>query len=96
MGKEYARQFYNSKQWQRTRYSYIVSKGGLCERCGAGGKMVHHKIYITPTNINQPEVTLNHANLELLCHDCHNLEHMGTQPTVKGLRFTDDGQLIPI
>jgi len=95
VAKEYAIKFYSSKAWHKTRYSYIVSKGGLCERCGAGAKLVHHKNYITPDNINDYTVTLNHNNLELLCQDCHNLEHMATQPTIKGLRFDSDGQLIP-
>lgn len=95
MAKEYAKQFYNSKAWNKTRYSYIVSKGGLCERCGAGAKLVHHKIYITPQNINDYTVTLNHNNLELLCQDCHNNEHASRQPTVKGLRFNDNGDIIP-
>jgi 5-methylcytosine-specific restriction endonuclease McrA len=92
--KEYAKHFYKSKAWQRTRYAYIVSRQGQCERCGAGGKIVHHKIYIDPTNIYNEAITLNHDNLELLCQDCHNKEHMGNEATTKGTRFDDNGQLI--
>jgi 5-methylcytosine-specific restriction endonuclease McrA len=97
--KEYAKAFYKSKAWQRTRYSYIVSKGGLCERCNAGGKIVHHKVYITPANINDEAIILNHANLELLCQDCHNKEHEKRQRAKvvnDGLEFTPDGQVSPL
>lgn len=74
------KQFYNSKEWQRCRASYISSVGGLCERCSAKGiirpgKIVHHKEYITSQNITNPVVLLNPDNLEYLCMDCHNAEH---------------------
>ncbi|MBE7145095.1 hypothetical protein BHL35_08985 [Bacillus cereus] len=39
----------------------------MCERCQSTGKIVHHKEYITPGSINDPEVTLSISNLELLC-----------------------------
>lgn len=74
--KEYAKIFYSSKAWQRCRDSYKASVGGLCERCKAKGQLrpaeiVHHVTHITPNNINDPFVTLNPANLEALCRDCH-------------------------
>ena len=31
--KPWAKQFYNSKEWQACREAYIASKQGLCERC---------------------------------------------------------------
>jgi 5-methylcytosine-specific restriction endonuclease McrA len=78
--KEYARAFYKSTAWQQCRAAYIKSVGGLCERCLAEGKIVpgyivHHKCYLTPDNILDPDVSLNWNNLEYLCHDCHNKEH---------------------
>jgi 5-methylcytosine-specific restriction endonuclease McrA len=97
MAREYAKRFYASKEWHITRHSYIIARGGICERCGAGARLVHHKVYITPMNITQPHITLNHANLELLCHDCHNLEHNNRMiPTVRGLTFDSNGNLIPL
>lgn len=36
---------------------------------------MHHKKHLTPKNINDPEITLNWDNLELLCLDCHQKEH---------------------
>ena len=76
MAREFAEGFYKSKTWQRCRASYIKSVGGLCERCYAAGIIrhgdtVHHKVHLTAENINDPAVTLNYANLELLCRDCH-------------------------
>ena len=96
MAKDYAKGFYKGKAWQRCREGYIQSVMGLCERCGAGGKIVHHKILLTPQNINDPEVTLNHSLLELLCQDCHTNEHLSSPPTVKGLRFDANGELYEI
>ena len=78
--RPFARSFYKSKAWQRTREAYAASKGGLCERClqsGAykAGEIVHHKQELTPENINEPEITLAWDNLELLCRDCHAKVH---------------------
>ena len=36
---------------------------------------MHHKIKLTPENINRPEVALNWRNLIALCKDCHLKEH---------------------
>ena len=54
----------------------MTKVGRLCERCLQRGKVVpadvvHHKIKITPQNINVPEITLNHENLMALCMPCH-------------------------
>src|SRR5690606_14296069 len=92
--KPWARKFYLSREWKRTREAYTRLRHGLCERCGAGCKIVHHKVYLTPQNIWDPSVTLNFANLELLCQECHNLEHHATVPAAGGLRFTADGDLV--
>ena len=59
----------------------MKSQGYLCERCIKKGEIkpaviVHHKIYLTPFNINDERVTLNPINLEALCKDCHNKEHI--------------------
>lgn len=58
----------------------MKSVGGLCERCLAKGlivpaEIVHHKIYLTPLNINDPSITTNFDNLEALCRKCHGEEH---------------------
>lgn len=90
-----AKRFYKSRTWQRCRNAYFESKFGLCERCSEPGKIVHHKKYINTANINDPFVTLNHDNLELLCQDCHNKEHFEKySPVREGLGFDSEGNLI--
>lgn len=74
--KEYAKSFYKSKAWRNVSKLYMNSKSYVCERCGGVGAICHHKKYITPYNINNPDITLNLDNLECLCQECHNKEHM--------------------
>ena len=74
--KPYAEKFYKSKSWQKVRNAYMRSQRSLCEICLANGiikpcEIVHHKIEITPDNINDPTVTLNWNNLQCVCRDCH-------------------------
>ena len=92
--KPWARQFYKSKAWKRCREGYIKSVYGLCERCQRPGWIVHHKVYLTPDNINDPNVSLNWDNLEYLCQDCHNREHHGNYPVRDGLMFDEQGNLM--
>ena len=100
MAKPFAKKFYNSKAWKECRKSYINSVHGLCERCLAKGiyepgYILHHKKYLTPDNINDPYITLNHDNLEYVCLDCHNEEHIGKYERIeKGLDFDMYGNLI--
>lgn len=103
MAKSFAKPFYNSMQWKQCRESYIrkmpAEKRGLCEECYKQGKHVlgeelHHKVWLTPRNIHDPNVTLNHDNLILLCYDCHKKIH--------GMRnencysFDSEGNMIPV
>lgn len=74
--RDFARAFYSSGAWKRCRAAYAKSVGGLCEVClrrglYQPGVIVHHKIFITPENVGQPDVVLNWDNLELVCRDCH-------------------------
>ncbi|MCQ2979507.1 MAG: HNH endonuclease [Clostridia bacterium] len=82
--------FYQSVEWKKCRKTFIISKYGLCERCGNPGTYVHHKEYITSSNVNDTNITLNFDNLELLCHDCHNNEHFSNVDYA----FDDNGNLI--
>lgn len=78
--REFAEAFYKSKTWQDCRNRFVQQKRGLCEVCLARGifkpgEIVHHKIHLTPENINDPGITLNPDNLMLLCRDCHATAH---------------------
>ena len=78
--KEFAKRFYSSNAWKECRKAYAKSKGNLCERCLAKGiitpaVIVHHKVYLTPDNIDNPNITLDWSNLECVCRACHEEEH---------------------
>ena len=80
----FAKEFYASWPWIKCQRSYKRSVGGLCERCWSKGLIVpgeevHHKIRLTPENINDPAIALNWDNLELLCKNCHLGEHRGVR-----------------
>ena len=90
MHEQFANAFYGSQAWKDCRQAYRKAKGGLCERCLAKGLVtagsrsmplqVHHKIELTPENIGDPNITLNWANLQLLCKDCHDEVHTAGSP----------------
>jgi len=72
--------FYTSRAWAKCRASFLADRGGLCELCLKKGLIepatqVHHKIHITPDNVNDPTITLNHDNLMALCDSCHHEQH---------------------
>ena len=94
VAKDWAKSFYKSKAWRDCRHAYFISRHGLCERCGGPGLIVHHRIYLTPQNINDPNVTLNWDNLELVCATCHQHEHFEGDATAEGLVFDSEGNLV--
>lgn len=67
--------FYKSKAWFIARNIKTNATQGKCERCGAVGEEVHHKIRLTTENVVDSNISINQENLELLCKDCHNDEH---------------------
>lgn len=78
--KDFAKEFYNSPAWKRTRESYRQYRGGLCEVCYAdgivkAGEIVHHKIELTPENITNVDIALGFDNLQLVCRECHAKAH---------------------
>ena len=92
--QDFAKAFYLSKAWRDTR-EYIYKRDmGLCVLCGKSCVIVHHKVYGTPQNINKPAITLSEDNLELLCRECHAIEHEGQLPTASGLMFDSEGNLV--
>lgn len=96
MAREFAKAFYKSAAWKDCRDSYAKKVGGLCERClrkgiYRPGIIVHHKVYLTPENLLDPSIALDHKNLELLCRDCHNDEHEKVRLRYK---FDEMGRII--
>ena len=80
MARGFAIKFYSSAAWRECREEYKRQKHYLCERClNRGllvpGVIVHHKQRVTPQTIDDPSITLNFDNLELLCRECHAAEH---------------------
>jgi 5-methylcytosine-specific restriction endonuclease McrA len=58
--REFARDFYSSKQWRRVRAYIFRRDSGLCVRCLSIGEVVHHITLLTPDNIG------DHASLSTL------------------------------
>ncbi len=103
VAREFSKKFYRSKAWKECR-EYIFKKyDGICVFCGKPGEEVHHKIFLRPSNIDDPEITLGENNLILLCKDCHFKEHEKTNPGFKSKRkkvvengcfFNEHGELV--
>jgi len=98
MAQEWAKAFYRSIAWLRCRASYIAKRiaidGGMCEECGEQlGYIVHHKVLLTPENINDPEIALNHDKLKYDCKQCHDKEegHFQNEDELP-YRFDETGQ----
>lgn len=98
MAREFAKSFYASRSWEQTRLAYLQSKHGLCEieGCTEPGVIVHHKVHITPKNINDPNITLAWGNLQLLCMTHHNQIHHGNGEVITrdDVCFNAYGELI--
>ena len=87
-------QFYHSKAWRRLARAFLISKNYICEICGKPAELAHHIKRITPSNICNPEITLNADNLQAVCIECHNTIHYGTGgAVVRGLEFDENGNL---
>ena len=57
--------------------------------------IVHHKTYLNDINVNDPNISLNWDNLEYLCIECHNKEHMTKNIEVRDdVKFDVDGNII--
>lgn len=78
-------EFYKSNQWKDCvkliREQRLNERGfNTCEYCGGDiGKAYdcigHHIKVLTIENINNPEITLNPDNIQLVHHGCHNRIH---------------------
>lgn len=77
MAQEFAKAFYNSEVWKQVRISILKRDSYLCQMrgCHNPAEEVHHKIKLTPDNINDPKITVNPGNLISLCSECHKQIH---------------------
>lgn len=102
MARDFAKSFYNSKEWQKVREAVLMRDKYLCQHCGRPAEEVHHIKHLSPENIGDPSVTLDMNNLVSLCKDCHFEEHRGEhgkgRQSNEGYQYTFDehGQLVKI
>jgi len=92
--RDFAKAFYLSKEWRRARAYIFKRDSGLCVKCGRPGEIVHHKTRLTAKNISNLSIALGEDNLELLCRDCHGIEHAYDLPTDRALMFDENGDLV--
>ena len=98
--KDYAATFYSSKAWQDCREAYKKKVNYLCEDClnkgiVKGCEEVHHIVFITPFNVNDPNITLNFKNLVALCRECHRARHNREDKKTKRYEVDESGRVIP-
>ncbi len=72
--------FYRRPAWKKCRSAFIKYResidGGMCMLCReAPGKIVHHRVHLNETTVNDPDIAYGFGNLEYVCLACHNLEH---------------------
>ena len=101
MAKDFARGFYDSPEWRKTREAYLSSVNYICEDCGGAACIVHHIEHITAANVDNPEITLNWDNLKAVCEKCHAEEHAkdkkafkGTAARLNGIAFDEEGNAV--
>jgi len=101
MAREFAKGFYDSPAWKGSgrkhgcRDAFLESKHWTCEDCGHRATIAHHKIWLTPANINDPEITLRWDNLKAVCYKCHkSIEHGNSSGVPAGYAFDSMGNLI--
>lgn len=93
MAREFAKAFYNSSAWKKAREYVLLRDHGACVKCGMAAEEVHHKIWLTPSNINDPSITLDSDNLISLCGNCHKKIHRPNEEENEYF-FDASGQLV--
>ena len=100
MAREFAKEFYNSTEWQMARRAALMRDNYLCVMCGAPAEEVHHIKHLSPDNIGDVSITMSLDNLESLCKACHFAEHRGDKGRQRMLNeqypyeFDENGQLV--
>lgn len=92
---ENVRQFYKSTAWRKCSKLKRLMAHGICEECGRAGWEVHHIIPLTAENVNDPNISINLDNLQLLCTSCHDAKRGNEEKEIRrDLQFDEDGNLI--
>lgn len=101
MAREFAKKLYRSTVWKTTRAIVLKRDNYLCQECGEPAQEVHHKIWLTSSNINNPDISVNPNNLVSLCRDCHfkihktsRMEAIEKKETGEEYEFDENGILI--
>ena len=108
LAREFAKEFYHSREWQKVRDYVLARDHYKCTRCPMPAEEVHHIIRLSPENINDVKITLNPENLISLCKDCHFAEHKREKEAGRrkangtsygdcreGFHFDENGMLVP-
>ena len=108
MAREFAKKFYDSKEWAAVRTYVLMRDRYRCTRCKNPAEEVHHIIRLSPENIWDVNITLNPDNLISLCKDCHFAEHKaekeaarrkangeGRKECADGFHFDENGLFVP-
>ena len=81
MAQLWAVSFYNSKAWKDLRQQLIIEAGYKCSKCGKSYLLEpwqlvgHHKMELTPENVDNVSIALNKDNIEVICKRCHDMVH---------------------
>lgn len=78
--------------WRKNDKNYIkLKEEGQDVRFG----IVHHREYLNESNFTDAWLAYAWENLELLCVECHNKEHMSKGDEVReDVKFDEEGRLI--
>jgi len=97
MARDFAKKFYESESWKQCREYILVKYNKICQKCKEHpAEIVHHIIWLTPSNINDPNITLGEDNLMPVCRECHAKIHEGVSATVDDVCFDENGDLVSI
>lgn len=95
MAKEFSEKFYHSQVWKYKRKEILHRDRYTCNTCKGRANEVHHKIELTPDNINDMRIALGNDNLISLCHDCHTKITLNRFDTTGEYYFNEDGYIAP-
>ncbi len=95
MAKDWAKAFYNSREWHVARRIALRRDHYTCHDCEGRAEEVHHIIELTRSNMHDTDIALNQSNLMSLCRACHQRRTFEHNADVgDGLVFDADGFVV--